>query len=368
MGTYTECLKGVIGLSKSECICYNAGDLPEYGESKSGLFMTDYLFGLPLSYPAAAYECDEPSLWDLLVEAREQGILRFMSEFGRAAQSAGRYKQKYSAYTGKVGGEKYTAGMPQAEYHIMELCAVVPAASMVLKSVTVRATGQESQTVDVLILTEEMMNADDIATPLATLSGTYSASGVAVCTDSSGAVRLDFATNEKLFVVVPSGSLITPRNTQFERDITSGCGCGGATKTAEWATYLTASSYPITTLSSHESAIDDTVYTNGIQLDVQFACDAYFLCEGMDFETDAFGRVVAELLVLYSNRQLIGYMLSSDKISVYTAARSEELIEKDAMLQLEIDERLEWAASNLPQGASTCYRCFPRQRRRSNLV
>jgi len=293
-----------------------------------------------------------------------------MSEFGRAAQSAGRYKQKYSAYTGKVGGEKYTAGMPQAEYHIMELCAKVPSSTMIINSITVRATGAETQVVNVLVLTEEKMNANDLTDPYGKLTGTYSAAGVAVCTDdTNGPLRLDFATHDKLYVMLPSGSVITPRNTKFERTVQEGCGCGGGKqKVAGWDTYLTASSYPLTDLPDHESAIKDTIYTNGIQLDVQFACDAYFLCEGMDFETDAFGRVVAELLVLYSNRQLIGYMLSSDKISVYTAARSEELIEKDAMLQIEIDERLEWAASNLPQGASTCYRCFPRQRRRSNLV
>lgn len=368
MSTYTDCLKGAIGISKNECPCYNAGDLPEYSESASGLFMDDYLFGIPLSYPAAVSECDHNDLWLLMDESRRQGILRFISEFGRAVETAGRYRQKFSAYSNKVGGEKFTGAMPQDQFHVMQLCSLIPAASLLLNSVTVRATGQESQETNVLILTEQMMNADDIANPIATLTGTYSAAGVAICTSTGGAVRLNVSANEKLFVVVQSSELITPRNTKFERTESSGC-CGRRTTiTAGWATYIDAASYPVTSLSDHESAAKDTVFTNGIQLDVQFACDAYFLCEGMDFETDTFGRVVAELLVLYSNRQLFGYMLSSDKVNIYTAARSEELIEKDQMLVLEIDERLEWASANLPSTANDCYACYPRQRKRSNLI
>jgi hypothetical protein len=61
-------------------------------------------------------------------------------------------------------------------------------------------------------------------------------------------------------------------------------------------------------------------------------------------------------------------MLASDKINVYTAARSEELIEKQAFITEEITPRLKWVSENLPESSKECYSCFSRQRRRALLV
>jgi len=369
MSTYTDCLRTVVGISKNDCICYNAGDLPEYKLSKSGLYLDNYLYGLPLSYPAALFECDQNDLWELLVEAREQGIRRFMTEFGRATMSSGQYRKKYQEFVGDIGGQKKTALDPAGVYQVMEVTPRFTGPILQINSVVIRGDELIAGTGTVYLLDETMMNADDVSAPLATFTGIFDSTGAAKCVTADGkGIQIDCTTSDRFFIAWFNNNERAPYRITMDREI--GCGCGGQAKTiAGWDTYTKIVTYPLTTLSNWPSVQGKTnAYTNGIQLQVSFACDALFLCDNVDFENDPFGRVVAELLVLYSNEQLIGYMLASDKVSIYTSARSEELIEKMAFIRGETTGRLEWVANNLPIGANVCYICNPRQRRRSLLV
>jgi len=366
MSTYTDCLRTVVGISKNDCICYNAGDLPEYKLSQSGLYLDDYLFGIPLSYPAAIHDCDHSDLWLLLVEAREQGIRRFISEFGRAVATDGRYRKIYRDFKGNIGGSKKIGTEIALTYQVMELTPSFSGPVMKINNVTVRGDELLPGAASVLLLDQAMMDADDLSAPLATFTGTFTGT-TAVCVTSDGLpVQVDLRLSDRFYLVWVNNSERIPHKIASERSV-PGC-CGKAATIAGWTTYTAASTYGLTNLSDWFTATKSEIYTQGVQVNVSFACDAFFLCDTVNFEDDAFGRVVAELIVLYSNQQLIGYILSSDKVNIYTSARSEELIEKQKFIGEQIPDRLMWVAENLPVGANTCYICNPRQRRRSLLV
>lgn len=368
--TFQECLSQAIGISQNPCPCYDDGREDEYGESLSGYYMDDFDLGLPLSYPDSVHDCDNNDLWELMVTARSRGVTQFMTEFGMAVLSTNKYRPKYPAFSGRIGGSKSYGGVTHpGPYYVVEITPTVPAATLSLKSVTFYSkTGVGGSPVFAYLVTEaDMLDNDLFSNPLATYAGTYNGQGVASMALGpafDGIIPLN--SHERYFLVV-DGTGVGQQNTKFESS--SGCGCGGRQKKLKgWTTFVDLHGYELVNLDEFDDADKSVEYSFGIQINATLTCDMYFLCDINDFASDTFSRVIAELLVLYSNQQLIGYILSTDKANVYTAVRSQELIEKREYIKTEIDNRLAWAAENLPEGAESCYGCGSRTKRRKLLV
>jgi hypothetical protein len=99
----TECLDGAIGLSRTECDCFE--NIPT-SESESGLYL-DEVEGLNLKMVDAAADCETGSLWELMQTSREQAIEAFKTDL--SASILKKWKSARPAYIGQTGRDRFNA-------------------------------------------------------------------------------------------------------------------------------------------------------------------------------------------------------------------------------------------------------------------
>src|SRR3990167_1238098 len=108
---YLNCLKYAIGLSQTTCTCYENStyfgtDKPtDFNKSESGLFL-DQTPGLKLEIINAAGDCADGSLWELMEQAREEGIKQYVQLLLSGLMTHSR--QRIEPFNGCIGGIEFT--------------------------------------------------------------------------------------------------------------------------------------------------------------------------------------------------------------------------------------------------------------------
>jgi len=118
-GGYLDCLKFAVGLSRTNCGCFdnpdygNGSDKPsDFDKSESNLFL-DEIPGLTLDMVSAATDCKDGGLWDLMQQAREEGIKQFVQLFLTNLLTTNAYKIKPISPV-CIGGNDFTKQLTYA--------------------------------------------------------------------------------------------------------------------------------------------------------------------------------------------------------------------------------------------------------------
>lgn len=368
-----DCLANVIGISENPCVCYDGGRQAEYAESKSGYYMDGMDYGLPLSYPEAVHDCEYNDLWDLCIDARHQGIQQFVTEFG-AAMIGSKWIRKNNPWAGSVGTYKDTTilGTGPGKHGIVIDPQLARGTTVTINQIKGYGAAPGGTTITLEVYEESELLAGN-TTPTETLTATIQDNGQygSFIVRPGKPITINLlgldGTPQRVFVVAVDDW------SQYSTTIATSTGkscCGGRKRTRnttlnDWVTVQGISAPDAAGLPFAGS---DSNQTYGLEVNMTIGCSSTFWCQPFDWANDEWARVCAELILLYSNRMLISFILRTNKANIYTAVRSEELITKQQYINQLIGERLTWAVENLPQGTSDCYYCRGSRRKTALLV
>ncbi len=355
-----DCLDNVVGLTDTDCPCFIDGEEPEgYNTSLSGLYLDDPEFGFPLKIPQNIDDCSSSDLWTRLVDARSAGIKQFISDLG-AEMIGGPLKKKVEPFNGFVGDDKVTLNLtPEAYFAIRLEPKIFRGVIAKIRTVTLYAAGVNGTNVEVGIYDEEALQSGTpilaFDVPIVNGKGTYTFTDPEVFNFQS-----DDNTERDLYmvVIVADHAGILPKNNKTK------CSCG---KKEKWDQFFNAHGLTASTLDGLIEA-NESSYAYGFRISLGVACGNSWLCQPFDFINDAWARVMAECIALYSMRKLAGMILSNPFPEKYTIITREEIALHRDRVNTILGERMPWLAANIPVDYTDCFKCNSKVKVSEHLV
>lgn len=339
-----QCFDGIIGLTQANCNCLT--DKPAgYDQSKSGYYVDDMEFGIPLNSIGNAADCGEGSIWDLMNRARNEAVRDFIADLSiMIAQSN---QKPFGAYSGPLANYKESHN---STLNHLKQWAGARYRPKRYKGVSMRLTEvcgffASSGPVEVFLYSSQ-----DYVTPITSFTINAVANHRA-CNALPDPLDLPLSYQGRridYFMVYDSTS-IKPRNLEWN------CGCGTQPLLYQ---YFEGGGFSIDDLADMPDVKSVTNYVNGLYPVVTIGCDTTgWLCRDWDYLTDPFGRVMANTIMYYSIMKLAGFILNSNRINFYTILKREELFGRRASLRKKIEFNMNYLIDNIPAGASDCIDC-----------
>jgi len=371
MADLSECLKYAVGLAKNECACLDPDEgetFEDYNRSDSGYYLDDMEIAPSLQFPKAANECR--TFWEMMKEAREQGIRDFITDF--VSQSRMYTTIKMSPYDGEFVDNK-KVNMVVTGINKQYLVAMyrplryVRGAVMEVKQIGLIMNMAGVYTLNVYKSTD-LYSPEVTPVPVQTDTITVVTPGVLATTDLATAWSLPmWEDNQKVtyyFVYDPMGA--KPYNLKFN------CGCTNGTK--PWESFITGKGIQTDDIARLEiDAQSHSTNSYGIYLKGSLTCDGFdWMCRDWNFKTDSFARVMARLIQLYSIRKLHALILNSSRINAYTLLKPEALQQRIIGISRMINDpalgNMPYLFRNIPRGVTGCWECESRAMKGSIIV
>ena len=276
-----DCLNNIIGLSDTECNCWDSSkpvDFDTLNESLSGLYVSQPNT-IPIRWTNGAADCENGGVWDLLIQARKDAVRDLVADF-LAANSQVR-KEQFLPFT-KIGDPYYkratlvrgdVAGAYIEPYDIR-------GGKIRVESVDLTFFSGIVAPVDVDI---SIYSSLDLDTPLATATANITANKVTATAVFStpyiidmGEIREDL--NERFYFLyeVPTGAVPVYNDTE------KGCNCSRKSKYRD-NPYLQVMHVGGAQTDAVTNVITNTLSSggmNGLVINASMECDYYtWLCE-----------------------------------------------------------------------------------------
>lgn len=340
----TNCFEQIIGLTQANCPCLT-GKPDGYNVSKSGYFVDDLEYGIPLPSIGSSADCGEGSIWDLMSRARQEAIRDFVADLsimitqsnqkptGSYFGPLANYKESHNSTLTKVkkwAGAKYTPiKYKGSSMRLTELCGFFSSPGPVQVQIFSSLDLDNPINTYVIQAVKNRKSCFALPTPL---DLPLSNNGQKV---------------EYYFVYDSTNN--KPRNLKWD------CGCGSK---PQLYSYMKGGGFSIDDLSELAFVNGVNEYTNGLYPVVQIGCDTTgWLCRDWDYMTEPFARVMANTVMYYSIMKLAGFILNSSRINFYTLLKREELFGKRASMRKKIEFNMNYLIDNIPPGASDCIDC-----------
>lgn len=356
----TDCLSHIIGLSQTNCECFDEGKPGDASTSESGLYL-DKVEGLTLDLANAASDCEQGDVWDMMSSAREEGIKMFKSDLMVALSQ--KYKQKRHAFMGVIGSAKFKNNITLSGTHggVRIHCANVISGLMTLNRI-----GLVFDTTAVFDI--EVYNNLD-ADPIDTFEVESEANKLKWFTLTSP-LELEMSDDSG---ENPQYYLIYSVSGKKPKDVKGSCGCSSANykyywdlktpryKSYEkdrWSEYIMLTGIQGNDISDRENW-GTSEYLNGILLDAKFVCKTgELICkQNMDFANNELALVMAYTVRYRAAALLIDAILSSGNLNRYTMMDREALYGKRSHYIKEYQNRVSWLSDNINWQANDCLTC-----------
>lgn len=348
-----DCLKNIIGLSRSTCECY-ANTPDDAKESKSGFFLAE-LEGINEAVIFNAEDCDTGGIWDLLSKARENAILNFRTDLMAALLVD--YKLKRDVFKGIIGEETATRTFyphrPNAGVRIEPY--VIKSGMMVLRRIGLLFTANADFTVSLYSNRQE----DAIETyDVSAIAG--KATYFTLPTPKELPLMDEFKRPITYFLLYKPSEL----GAALPKENKAWCGCGGSKPT--WQSYAMVSGVELPNLDlifncdKNTFYYQNATYMNGLLLDVEFKCKTEeVICDsdGIDYETNPLARVMAKCIQLKGGELLLEYILASPELSRFTTLDRERMWGKRNHYRKEYSDRITYIASSIDINKNGCLEC-----------
>lgn len=371
----TECLGNIIGLTRSDCECFEVGD----NESDSNLWL-DELEGLNLKMADGATDCETGSLADLLKLAREQGIAAFKTDY--ASKMAANWKQSRSTFLGIIGKSKEF----DADYNVSTLAGqrivFAPVKNGIWKITRIGTLMDTTGTVELNIYN----NISDDPLHTFTLNATANKTNWNVLPETiylpMYSVEVDYL--EYFFVYTTAGK--KPKNAKLNCSSCSGkkiyFNCNSPQidmkmndarlQFVQWCNVTGINGSTIESLKAANASFVDCAM--GIFTDGEMKCNSQGIaCNDTDYEYSNVAKVKAYATWYRSGAFLINMILSTQQVNRYTMLDREALYGKRNHYIKEYGERIEWLTnpdvSEVKEDIlqSGCMECLQRMVKRSTL-
>jgi len=352
------CLENIIGLSRTECPCYDTGKPGDSETTKSGLYL-DELEGLDLRLVGSDIECGEDDVWEKMEKAIDiakntlrTDILGAITEFASSRRKT---------FLGNIGQKKSkTIIVPQTTWMGIKISNYdIKGGEFTLKGITTWM--DQTDTFDVYIYNNIqddplliIPNIESIAgqqkknplTPDPSL--TFPLWSTDLCGDNGESSQLEY-----FIVYQPVG--FNPRDNKIE------CGCARREEWTQWFDSHGITGNDVSTTELRE-AMPESDKANGLILDVSINCaTADLICGGenedLDQDNDPNARVIAKSIQLKAGEVLINDILNSGNINRITMMSREALYGKRAHYAKEYGYRIGWLGENMSITGNDCLGC-----------
>ena len=360
MSVQSDCLENIIGLSRTDCECF---EVPS-NTSDSGIYI-DETEGLNLVQSNGAADCGNGSIWDMLQKAKVAAIGSYRTDI--SARLLQLYKPSRVPFKGIIGRTEKKVGdlTPKALAGLQVLCAPVKNGAIILKRIGLFF--DTTTTMDVTIYNN--ISSD----PVATFTGLNSVANK-VSWNEIQQTTLPMYTTEAdylIYYVVYEYATAKPIKNELQ------CiGCSGKLL----INYL--QSNPNFSLKSNDSrytwynwvnvtgVTKDTVdemregnppFTNlayGLLLDGEIKCNANDIsCNDTDYTNSPLALAMAYAIRYRAAELLCTAIINSTQLNRYTMLDREQLYGKRNQYRKEYSDRLDWIAENIDWANTGCLTC-----------
>ncbi len=362
MSHSSNCLDHIIGLSRTNCECFDADKPYDAVTSNSGRYL-DETEGINLNIADAAADCEQGSLWDMLDKSRSNAVLNFKSDL--MARMATLYKPRRKAFSGVIGQSDFKNTLtPTTTYAGIQ----IQMANIIGGLMNIKRIGlifDSTATFPIYIydnLTESYIDSYTVTSVANTLTWFDLPATLSLSMNNTG------SSDPRYWIVYPTGAY-------HPKDNRASCGCGGShykyfwnTANPKYTTYekyrwsefimLTGTTGDDITLAGR-LAWSTTQYLQGLILDASFTCKVQdLICvDEIDFTTNEIAASMAGAIQYRAASFLIDNILASGNINRFTMTDRERLMGKKNTYTKEYLDRLEWIAQNININANDCLAC-----------
>lgn len=343
-----SCLDNIIGISRTDHICFTESFSAEARKSTSGLYM-DELEGFPrLDAFKKVADSGMVTLEEVLTKARDNAIVDFKEQLVKEVSS--RYTSRAQAYIGAVGEKGYTGVL-----NITDTIAGVVLDMECYKGAVVTVEGikpcfNNDGTISITVYRaikngSIYSKVEEVATFEANTTITNPAEQA--ITPIELAATDDYGTAYSYLFMYTKGNL-QPRNNK------NTCGCGSKEKALH--TYL----YPSGVSGSDVNSIalsSKTNTLNGLLLIVKAQCTGgNYICENYNENSNIKIVMDATIRKKAVSNAIIG-LLTSPLVSYYTDARREQMSHTVHILNSKFKSDVAWIAENMNLSTNACFEC-----------
>ncbi len=348
------CLENIIGLSRTECPCYDADKPADSETTKSGLYL-DELEGLDLELVGSDIECGDTGVWTKMEKAIDIARNTYRTDVLGAITEFASSRRK--TFLGLIGQKRSkTIIVPQTTYMGLKIdnCNI-KGGEFTIKGISTYM--DQAATFDVLIYN----NIQD--GPLLIIPGIESVGGQIKDNPLTPAPELTFPlyTNEadcenlEYYIVYAPAGAFNPRDNKIS------CGCSRREPHEEWIALHGITGNDVSTWELRE-ALPESDFANGLLLDLAINCaTADLICGGenedLDYMNDPTARVMAKSIQLKAGEILINDILSSKNINRITMMSREALYGKRSHYAKEYGYRIGWLGENMSISGNDCLGC-----------
>lgn len=342
------CLDNIIGLSQTDCNCFDAGKPADFNTTTSGYFL-DELEGINLTMADCLDDCTDGSLWELMQSSRTIATDTFQGELLAFIQSDSNLAKK--PFKGLIGERSWTSSLPKlGDYHGIRIkpCHEIKGAFVYISQIT-----SFMNLTKATIPIEIWNNIDDVPLYSFNIASEVNKAKNNDVTAENIILPLydERCTDEDLeYYILYQPTDFLPLNNKID------CGCKG--RKFAWKDYFDVNgAYGDDTSSLKDFRSD--AYANGITLRVETGCSLDdLICDNISsVSPTTIQRVIGKTIQFKAGEILIEKILSSGAVNRYTLLENERLWGKRNHYKAEYQSRLEWLSEEIDISDNDCLTC-----------
>jgi len=311
------CLENIIGLSKTDCPCYEDDKPEDFDISKSGLFL-DELDGLELKAIESDIECGDGSIWEKMETAVANAKIKWRTDFMKCIGDDTKARRK--AFYGLIGLTEWTKSVVVSTDYLGERLRTcnIKGGEFTLKGIKTLMDNSATFTVEIY---------NNLSpTPIVSLANINAVADVITDNVLAPDPLLTFPLYSEECDELEYYILYKPEGAFAPRNNRASCSCSKRPEWEKWADIQGVSGDDI----ADRELWSSTKEANGLLLDLQFNCNtSELICGGtnseIDFENDDKAMTMAYGIRYEAGRSLIDNILGSGNVNRYTMLPSDAL-------------------------------------------
>lgn len=338
------CFESIIGYTRKEDDCLD-GYLPEYSDSKSGLFV-DELQGMSLRILNSTH--GNTDIWEKLNNATDNAISAFKIDIMQKILET--KEPARSKFIGDIGGKSFSSKMSADTYHGLRMYSDIVGGSFTLRGVSLILDVTEA--VDLLIY-------DD-----------YDLLYTLHLTSQAGRPKYNAITPIQLSLTGNYYFVYQTNGLSYNNRLT--CNCGGHKwcfnpehpcyniSRDKWTEWSMAGGVHGADISLREDW-PTSREAQGMILHGDYGCDTLgILCsEHSDWVNDEIDSAIAWAILFKAGSFLTGYIIDSEEVNRYTLLGIEGLSANLIYYEERYKVMIDFIASNIELNRNECLRCRP---------
>ena len=349
----TDCLSTLIGLSKTDCACFDSGKPVGANTSDSGYYLTDPVDGIPMKFIDAASDCEEGGSWEMLQNARTAAVTEFITDLNAAI---GKYhKPKKRTFKGFIGDANENTTFSTSKDFVGLRFQPYSFKGGIQQFLSVSLNIDTNASVTVYLYKSTDLTTAVTSATVSAVANTW----VNVDFDSQEIIDLSspFCENTYWYVVyeLPAGA--KPANNTMH------CGCGSINARSDRWPYLAfvdAVGVQADSYATLSSAKTDGKYTMGLRVEMVYTCSYdNWLCnlDYTHFNADDLQWQVAKTLQWAGIMYLGTLIINSDNINRLTILGKPKVYGKRSHAEKEYQNAINYIAKNIPMDKLDCFEC-----------